>query len=87
MQPQEPRAAGTQHRAVRHEPWKRQLLWLLAAALLFGGITIWFGLGTSVAGWIGTVMVILAGLLAIVALVLRARVRRAMATGNEGSRG
>jgi type VI protein secretion system component VasF len=76
------------HRVVRAEPWRRQLLWLLAAALLIGGVTIWFGLGTSVGGWIGTVMVILAAILAAAALLSRARVRRATgATGSGGSRG
>jgi cobalamin synthase len=75
------------HRVVRDEPWKRQLLWLLAAALLIGGARIWLKLGTSVETWVGTVLVILAVVLAAIALVLRARVRRAIgATGDAGLR-
>jgi hypothetical protein len=76
------------HRIVRDEPWKRQVLWLVATALLIGGASVVLGVGTSVAVWIGIAMIVLAVALALLALLLRARVRRAMgATGSSGSRG
>jgi hypothetical protein len=76
------------HRIVHDEPWKRQVLWLVATALLIGGVSVVLGVGTSVAAWIGVAMIVLAVALALLALLLRARVRRAMgATGSSGSRG
>jgi hypothetical protein len=66
------------------------LLSLLAAALVFAAISIWSGLGTSVTRWIGVVLAVLAVVSGTIAVLLRIRLRRAIAqppTETEGSRG